>query len=416
MKKEWLDYLAVLIKWRRVIIINFIIVAVLAAVLSLIVPMTFRSSTTLMPPTEDNTDIGLSSLLSNLPLGGLALGGMSDEANIFMAILKSRTVMESVARRFDLQKRYKSDDMEKTLLVLENYIDVKLNEEGTISLTTSAETPYFASRAEKDGARQLAQEQTRFFVNQLDSVNRGFKTEKARNSRIFIEKRYWQNLEDLKKAEEEFKQFQQAHGAISLPEQVTATIGAAAETKASITGKEIQIALMEKYLDPTHPDLLRARLELRELKKVYGDIDGSAGVVPGGRSGKEGDLYLPLQRVPDIGLQYARLYREVKIQEKLLEYILPQYEQAKVQEAKDTPTVQVLDPAPLPIKKSKPKRAIFVIMFALISVIFSSLFAFSMEHLAAMRSSDPERYGKLTEIATTLRSDLRHLFVRKRSH
>ena len=416
MKQEWLDYLAVLIKWRKVIIVNFIIVSLLAAALSLIVPITFRSSTTLMPPSEESSDIGLSALLSNLPIGGFSLGGMSDEANVFMAILKSRTVMESVAKRFNLQARYETDDIEETLMILENNIDVKLNEEGTISLTTSAETPFFASRVEKDEARQLAQAQTRHFVQQLDSVNRGFKTEKARNTRLFIEKRYWQNLEDLKRAEEEFKAFQQTHGAIALTEQVTATITAAAETKASITGKEIQIALMEKYLDSTHPDLLRARLELRELKKVYDDIEGNAAAMQKGQTREKSELYVPLQRVPDIGLQYARLYREVQIQEKLLEYILPQYEQAKVQEAKDTPTVQVLDHAPLPIKKTKPKRAIFVIIFALLSVVFSALFAFSMEYLEKMRTSDPERYAKLMEIWTTLRADIFHLFSRKSSH
>ena len=91
-------------------------------------------------------------------------------------------------------------------------------------------------------------------------------------------------------------------------------------------------------------------------------------------SGRTQDLFLRFEEVPEIGVGYARLYREVVLQEKIMEFLLPLYEQAKIQEAKDTPTVQVLDEAVIPIKKHRPKRAIMVVFFGMLSVIFSVLY------------------------------------------
>ena len=101
-------------------------------------------------------------------------------------------------------------------------------------------------------------------------------------------------------------------------------------------------------------------------------------------------MFIPLGIVPEVGLQYARLFRELKLQETLMEFLLPQYEQAKIQEAKDTPTVQVLDKAVPPDLRAKPKRAIMVIMVGFISFIFCAIFVFTLEYYNRMKNDENE--------------------------
>lgn len=374
MEKELIiiDYLKVLFKNRKFIIIIFLVVTVITIVISLLMPVWYRAQTTILPPIEESELASFSSLISDLPLKALGLGGKTSQAEIFLATLKSRTVMEAAARKFDLMKRYKARNIEDTVKELRSHVGINLDDEGTITLFVEAGTPWFTifKKENSDTARELARDMANFFITELDRVNKHLKTARAKNARIFIEKRYQQNINDLHRAEEEFKQFQQKNGTIALPEQTTATISAAAELKAQIIAKEVEIGVLKKYVGNSHADLVKSRNELMELKRKYNEFKSKRQ-----RRGQDSqDLFLNLEEVPDLALQYARLYREVMLQEKITEFLLPQYEQAKIQEAKDTPTVQVLDKAVKPIRKHKPKRAIIVIFYSFLSLILSSMY------------------------------------------
>lgn len=387
------------------------IVCVIAAGVSLILPKWYTAQTTILPPSEEGGGLGLSSILSNIPSAGLGLGlgPLSEEMNTFIAILKSRIVMESVAKKFDLMKRYKSENMEETVRTLRDHVSVEVNDEGTISLLVEAGTPYLGSEEEENEARELARDMANFFIEELNRVNTRLKVEKARNTRIFIERRYHQNLEDLRFVEEEFKQFQQEHDAIALPEQTAAAITAAAELKAEIIAKEVEVGVLSKYVSNSHTNLVRAKNELNELRGKYDEFryGSSAGNKSGNDNNDSKDLFLPFDEVPDIGLQYARLLREVKLQEKLLEFLLPQYEQAKIQEQKDTPTVQVLDPAIAPIKKSRPKRAIIVAIAGLATLFILVTILSIYERVLMLQELDKEKYGKIMNLFMLLKTGSR---------
>ena len=408
-KKEisLIHYLYVIIKWRRFLIINFLIVCIIAGALCFIVPRSFVASTTILPPQEKAGGLGISSLLSSLPMGslGMGLGGISDEVNTFLAILNSRTVKEAVAQKFDLMKRFKTRNMEETIRAVEGFITIDVNEEGTITLGARAKTPYFANKDEKDEARKLSRDMANFLIEELDMVNTRLKIEKAKNTRVFIEKRYHQNLEDIRQAEEEFKQFQQKHGAIALPEQTAAAIAVAAELKAEIVTKEVEVGVLKKYLNETHTDLIRAQNELGELQSRYDEFKYGSKFDKNNPKQSQ-DLFLPFADVPEIGLQYLRLFREVAMQEKILEFLLPEYEQAKIQEAKDTPSVQVLDKAVLPIRKVSPKTMITTIAAGFSCLIICLFFIFTIEYFNRIEQGDDERSVMVTDIRAMLRKNL----------
>ncbi|MDW7681657.1 MAG: Wzz/FepE/Etk N-terminal domain-containing protein, partial [bacterium] len=266
-----LDYLSVLVRWRRKIIINCLIICIIAAGISLVLPKTFKSSTTILPPTGDGAGFGLSSLLNTLPMGsiGLGLGVLPEETNTFLAILNSRTVGENVIQKFDLINRYKSENMEEALRTLRSRFSIKINDEGTVTLSATGKTPFFSSKGEETEAKNLAKDIADFFIAELDRVNLQLKTERATNTRKFIEGRYYQNLKELETAENEFKFFQEKYGVIALPEQIAATIQTAAELKAKIISKEIEVGYLSKFVNESHSKLFQAQTELDELRRKY---------------------------------------------------------------------------------------------------------------------------------------------------
>lgn len=402
-KSNFIDYLTTVVKWRKFIIINFLIVSILTAAFSLIMPKTYTARAVIFPPAEDDQGFGLSQFISNLPMGGFGMAGISEESYVVMAIINSRTVMEAIVNRFNLIERYDTENMEQAVKELRSQASVEINEDGTISLSASAKTPYFSKDADEDEARNLAKDMANAFIEELDEVNRHKKSEKARNTRLYVEKRYNQNLADLAKAEDEMKNFQQQHGVIAMPEQTVESIKAAAEISARINMKEIELSVLSNYVSPTHSEVSRAKKELDALKKKYSEM------MHGTTSSDEKDIFIPFSDVPEVGVQYVRLYREVKLQETLLEFLLPQYEQAKIQEAKDTPTVQVLDEAVPPVLRSSPKRGILVISMAILSIFVSFMVVLLIEYLRRLRYSDYSKYQEIENMMIELRNDYRKI-------
>lgn len=402
-KPNIIDHIHLLFQWRKLIIINFLVVSFLAAGVSLILPKAYKGVTTILPPVEDDGGLGLSSLIGNLPIGNLGgMGMVSEETYNFLAILNSRTLMTKVAEQFDLLNRYKCEDMENTVKTLREHIWIAVNDDGTILLSAEAATPFLSSSDEVEEARMLSMNMANFFIKELDRINKTLKVERASNTRQFIEKRYLQNLQDLAIAENKLQAFQESNGTVALPEQTSATITAMAELQAQIIAKEVEIESARQLMGDNHSLVLQAKNQRDALLQ---QVEGMTVSKPS-KTGQRGDVFLPLDDIPVLGLQYARLLREVMIQQKITEFILPQYEQAKIQEAKDTPTVQILDKAVLPIKRAKPKRAFFVIFWAFLSIIISTAVILTLESLQRLELTDPDKHHKIQDMLYTISREI----------
>jgi len=367
--------LKALFKNRKIIILTFIVSIILSVIISLCSPMWFRAYTTIMPSIDEGDMSSFSSMISDLSMQALGLGSTADEGDLFtIAILDSRTIMEAAATEFDLQTRYHKKNMEKTVKELRKHIAVNYDDEGTISLSAEAKTPWFSlfNNTKKNEARLLAMKMANFFITELDKINIRMRTERARNFRFFIERRYEQNLNDLKDAEWALKEYQEKHGIVYLPDQTEATIRAAAELQATIVAKEVELETLKQSVGNSHSEIIKVRSELNALEKKLNEF--RTGIRDDIGQDTLNTLFLPFQDVPDLGMKYLRLYRNVLLQEKLLEFLLPQYEQAKIKEAKDTPSLQILDKAILPIHKHRPKRAIIVVFYGFLGILLSSMY------------------------------------------
>ena len=401
---------------RKTLIVVVLTSGIVAALFSFVVPKWYSAKVTLLPPSEERSDFGVSSLLKNLPVGGLGLGlglgTLSDETNLYLALLNSRTVQELVIKKYDLQKRYKVKTMQEALRALSKDMTIEINEDNTISLTVRAKTPYLCNKKDEAEAKTLCTHIANSFIAQMDSVNKVVRSEKARRSRQFIEKRYMQNLNDLAKAEEALRQFQEKYGMIALEEQTKVMISGLAELKALLIAKEIEASVLSLEKSNDHPDARRVQIELNELRKRYNDVKLKNPDFAADKNNN--DLYIPFGNIPDIGLQYVRLYREVKIQEMVQEFIYPQYEQAKIQEEKDTATVQILDPAVPPELKTKPKRLIMVAASMIVTFIFFSIFTLYLLQIDYLKRSNPIKYHRINEISTMIKESL--FLSRKKNH
>ena len=395
-KYTFIDYLYMLVKHRWLIVINGLIFCLIASVYSLFMPKTFTSHVTIMPP-EGGGPSGMISQMAaaNLPIsGGLRglLGGSTGEVSSYLAILKSRNMGEKVIDQFDLIERYGSENIDAALVSFGESVSIELTEEGTVRITTSASTEFWHREENERETRQLTADMANFMASELDRINTQLRTEQARTFRKFIERRYNQNKQDLRRLEKEMKAFEEKYGVISLEDQVRSAIESAAKLKTEIVMSEIQLEALRSTLGEDHPSLVQQRIRLRELRKNLNQLK------TGTEDNADFEIFPPFSKAPDIGIEFMRLKRKLEVQKVIYEFLTQQYEQAKLQEAKDTPTVQVIDKAVAPILRQKPKRKNLVILVGFISVIISATYIFTSEYLEKIRKEDEQRYARIMYI------------------
>ncbi|MCA9742664.1 MAG: hypothetical protein H6695_06655 [Deferribacteres bacterium] len=397
-RKEYgfLDYFIALLKWRKWLLINFFGVGIIAAVISLFLPKWYLSSSTLMPPQQDSGLLGLSRMISSIPMGGLGLDFLKggDISYTYMAILQSRTVLDRLIDDFGLLDMYefKENERDKARKAVKANLDFNLDKEGTITISVLDKDP------------QRAADMANALVSYLDSLNVILNVEKARNNRQFIENRFTENKLDLKKAEEGLKAFQEKYGAIALPAQAEAAIQGAAELQAQIIAEQVELGVKKKYLSASHEEVIQSQNKLNELQKRLSEMQYGVKSASTNGDAHKPDILPPLAEVPEMGLQYARLLRELEVQKTLYELLIQQYELAKIEEAKTIPTVQVLDRAIPAERKTKPKRSLIVIFAALSTTFVMILFLLLIERIRLLQAEDPDRHAKLARVLPGLKA------------
>ena len=385
-----LDYLRVIRKQRRMLIRLFCSAILLTMVVSLLLPKVYESTASILPQIDSKEGLGgLGSLLALSGSGGaggagalaqglgITLPGMpATPTDIFVAMLKSRIMADAVIKQFDLMKLYKAKTMQDARKDLESDTKITVSKEKVIKVTVEAKSP------------QLASDIANFYVANLDRLNRTLNVTKSGQNRVFIEKRLVETKVNLAKAEEVMKEFQTKNKAVHLEAQGRAAIEAAAMIQAQISATEVQLQVMESYLMPDNPDVVRMRSGLGELKKQLALLEfgkGGKGQLPGDR------MHPAFITVPSLVLEYARLLREVKVQEALYTMLTSQYEQAKIAEARDTPSVQVLDQGVPAEKKSRPRIGLNMMIAGVLALFLGIFLAFFREYLEKMKREVEEK-------------------------
>jgi uncharacterized protein involved in exopolysaccharide biosynthesis len=381
-----LELLRILTKRRRFIIVNTLIVTLLAVVISLILPRTYRSKATILPPESESPLAGLAGLSAGhiaMAVTNFALPLMATPSDLYASMLESETILKAVADSLDLKTVFGSKASWDAVPELKKNIKVTVEREGIITIEVDA----------KD--RQLSANIANLLVSTLDRFNRRIQNQKGREFSGFLERRLEETDSSLNRAQTKLREFQETNRAISLDMQSQAMIKNLAEQKAYLTSAEIELELLKKTLYPDHPELLRKQMEVREYRSKLRDIEnGAADRTDSTLSA----LDIPLSQIPDLSLQFAVLTRNAKIQELTYQLLSQQLEMARLQEHRDTPTIMVLDAARPPDLPIKPKKRMIVVAAFVLSALFSCVIVVARERIESQKSETTTAFAQLGQI------------------
>jgi tyrosine-protein kinase Etk/Wzc len=363
-------YLQILLKWKRFILINIAIVAVIVAGITLLIPNTYKATASVIPPRQEG---GLGGMISQMtkdivPTNILGRLNVSQGVYNYLAIMQSRRTMEAIIRKFDLWTVYgitsRSMEIAMRNLAGNSFFDIEKN--GNITITVIDESP------------QRAADMANYYVEMLNLVNSELSSLEARNNRLFLERRYQQAQKDMRSVEDSLRLFQEKYGIFSLPDQIKAGIEEVAQLKAQASIGEVELGVLERSLGRDNQATRLKTSEIDEIKRKLRSLKDGTG---------DGDaaFSLPFKDVPELGIRYLRLYRDFEIQNKILQFIIPMYEQARVDEQKNIPAVLVLDKAYKPERKDGPKRSMIVLVAMLLVGSFSAFLVFVFESLRSTR-------------------------------
>ena len=362
------DYWQVISKRKWGIIALCAVMTMGTLVVSFLLPKIYESTATLLPQLESNNGVGLGALFASgaassaaQSLGISLPGSPATPTDVFTAMLKSRIMADDIIRRFNLMEHYETKTMHDARVGLEGATRIVVTKEKVIKVAVEDRDP------------QLASDIANFYVSNLDRLNQTLSVSKARENRKFIEQRVAETQTALVKVEDALKEFQTQNRTVAIEAQSKAMIEATAMIQAQIMAQEVQLQVMGSYLSSNNPEIARVQSSISELRKQLQ-------IMETGKSGKErlpGDRLRPaITSVPTLALEYGRLARDLKVQETLYALLISQYEQAKLTEARDTPTVQVLDPAIPAERKSRPKILLNVLIAGILSLFVGLFWAF----------------------------------------
>ena len=360
----------------------------IAAVIAFLLPKQYQSTVRLMPP-DDKSSSGMlmmATLASKLGGSGGVAGlagdvlGLKSSGALFMGVLRSRTVEDDLIRQFNLREIYGEKLWETTRLTLSSRTALSEDRKsGVITITVT----------DRDPKRVAAMAQA--YVTALNSVVSQLTTSSAHRERVFLEQRLVQVKQDLESAEKDFSQFASKSGAIDIKEQGRAVVNGAALLQGQLIAAESELeGLKQIYADNNvRVRALNARIaELHsQLEKLGGKVDGSEAATDPTNS----FLYPSIRRLPLLGVPYADLYRRTKVQEAVFETLTQEYELAKVAEAKEIPSVNVLDPAEVPERKSFPPRLQIIVLLTLVSTCCGAVFVIGAAEFRKLDPNNPRK-------------------------
>lgn len=339
---DMLDVLIVLARQKKWIAGCTIGIGSVALVTSLVMTPVFTSTAKIMPPQQQSS--GLAAMMGQLgALAGVAGGiaGLKNPNDLYVGMLQSQTVADNLIKRFKLSERYETATLVDTRKNLEDISTINSGKDGLISVSVDDKDPQFAA------------ELANAYVDELIKLTQTLAVSDGSQRRLFYEKQLQNTKDKLSLAEIALKQTQEKTGMLQPDGQVQAIISNVAQLNATIASKEVELAAMRSFATEQNPDYIRTQQEIQGLKAQMTKLEQG--------QPEAGDFMVPTGKVPQTGLEYIRKLRDVKYYETMFELLAKQYELAKIDEARDSSTIQVLDKATPPDRKSKPKRVLIVI-------------------------------------------------------
>ncbi len=411
---NWVANASLLWTHRRILFRVGVLSLILSGLIAFLIPKQYQSTARLMPPDQGSSGAAMLAALAGRSLGGLGslgslasglLGGKSS-SELFIDILHSRAINDRLIDRFNLQhvyhKRYRIDTVK--YLVRHTKLDED-KKSGIVSLTFTDTDP------------QRARTMAAAYIEELNNILTRSSVSSARQERIFIEKRLVTVQAELQAAQKALSEFSSVNTTLDIKEQTHAMVDAGAKLQAEMIVGQSELASLKQIYGDDNVRVRAAQARIADLQGELRKMSGSS-AEPSAESEKTGvvntSMYPSLRQIPRLAVPYANLYREVRIQETVYELLSQQYEMSRIEEAKDTPVVSVLDQPQVAEKKSFPPRLLVMLLLTAFSVGVASVILLLRNVWEGVEVDDPRKV-LAQQIAASLYVHAKPLFKSRRN-
>jgi tyrosine-protein kinase Etk/Wzc len=359
---DLLDLLIALARRKRLIAGATVGGAVLAAVISFLIPNRYTATTKVLPPQQAQSSAAmLMTQLAGSGLGPLAAVagkdlGLKNPNDIYIGMLKSRTVEDALIAQFALSGVYREKKISDTRKELEKASDIVSSKEGLIEISVEDKSP------------QRAAALANSYVEQLRKLTQHLAVSEASQRRLFFEQQVEQAKSDLGTAELALKNTEQKTGMIHLDAQARAVIEAVGTLRAQIAASEVELQGMRSFATDQNPDVILRERQVAAWREQLANLEQH-------QATSDGDPILSTGKMPATLLEYKTRFREAKYRETIFELMAKQFEAAKLDEAKEAAIIQVVDPAVEPDRKSSPKRVLIILISTIAGFFLSAICA-----------------------------------------
>ena len=382
--------------WRnRRIFIRMAAIGLLAStVVAFLLPKQYTSTTQLMPPDTQSTS-GMAMMMAAVAAKGAGTGALGSMASdllglkstgaLFIGILRSQTAQDRLVQQFDLRKVYGARLVMDARLKLEE--NTSIAEDRKSGIITLSVTDHSAQRAAALAAA---------YVDQLNLLVAELSTSAAHRERVFLDERLKVVKQELDRASDQLAQFSSKNATLDIKDEGKAMLDTAAMLAGQMIAAQSQLEGLRQIYTNNNPRVQSLNARVEELRRELEKLSGG----PGSKNAdgleiihaSSGDLPYPsIRNLPLLGVKYGDYYRNAKIQETVFELLTQQYELAKVQEAKETPSVKVLDPATIPEKKSFPPRLVIMLLGTFLACAASVVWVLGATRWDEVDSQDPRK-------------------------
>jgi len=367
------DYAQVIWRRRASVLTVLAIALFIASALTILLPKRYEAVASLITPRE-NAASGLlgglataSGMLQQMP-PSMSPPSLVPNRDLIVGVLKSRAVAQAVAERFDLKARFKLRYAGDAVKRLQDATTVSISREGVVSVIVEDNDP------------KLAADMANFYVEEVDRRVAQYSMSEAGRQRGFLTQQLARAKTDLDEAEQGLRRFQEQNRAIVLQEQTRGAIEAAARLKGEILAAQVQLQVMRNFATDANPEVISLRRRIDEMNRQFTQMQyGVANVQDADDKRRSRDFTVPFAKVPEVGLELARLTRDVKIQETLVALLTQNMEHARLGEARDLPVAQVLDRAVPPDRHARPRLSVNLAIGGAVGFGLGCLLAFVLE-------------------------------------
>lgn len=352
---------------KKLIALSLVIVVVLSFLFTYVVPSRYSADASIMPMEQSGSSGGLSSFLQSMG-GGISLGSLptDNKSQILTEYLQSREIAKFIYDSLDLKnnKFFKDELLPDAYEKITKSIASKANRSGLVLLSAEMSTGFFPSSSDKALAAKMSADIANVAIAGLDYITRNKTVSKARNKRIYIEKVLAEKKEKLDSIDSRLQNFQRENKVLAIDEQAKAIIESSANLGTELLKAEHELTIKRMDFQPNAREIEMLEESIAKLRSQYLKIQN------GGILGSS-DYSIPLSKVPDLVKEYTSIIRDKKIMEQVNAYLESQKYQESIQETSDTPVIEPLDRAIVPIRRSSPSKLIAVVLGAFLSLTIS---------------------------------------------